>query len=307
MELLLAPLVSFGAVALLVLTVLGRENHELGDRLGPYMTSRPEEQQRQLSQSFLRRVLMPTFLRAPNMAGVVLRGTSRGKLQLLLESAGSPLRLEVFLAIQIAGAATLPLGYLALTLSRGAGLEPIQLLLALALAGLGAYVPRIWLGRRQEARQKAIQRALPDALDLIVVSMEAGLALDAALAKVVEKTKGPLSQELQRMLREMQLGKPRREAMRELGLRTGVKDLIAVVNAIAQADQMGVSMTELMRTQAAEARTRRRQRAEEKAHQAAVKMIIPLITCILPSIFIVTGGQAGISIWRAFSHGGLGS
>jgi len=145
MELLLAPLVSFGAVALLVLTVLGRENHELGDRLGPYMTSRPEEQQRQLSQSFLRRVLMPTFLRAPNMAGVVLRGTSRGKLQLLLESAGSPLRLEVFLAIQIAGAATLPLGYLALTLSRGAGLEPIQLLLALALVGL------VWLALRRPA------------------------------------------------------------------------------------------------------------------------------------------------------------
>ncbi|MDE3076036.1 MAG: type II secretion system F family protein, partial [Chloroflexota bacterium] len=145
--------------------------------------------------------------------------------------------------------------------------------------------------------------ALPDALDLIVVSMEAGLAFDGALAKVVEKTKGPLTEEFLKTLYEIQLGKQRREALRQLGARTGVKDLITFVNAVVQADQMGVSMAQVMRTQADEARLKRRQRAEERAHQAAVKMLFPLVLFILPSVLVVTVGPAALTIYTQFTHG----
>src|SRR5207248_6193609 len=125
-----------------------------------------------------------------------------------------------------------------------------QLFMAAILGYGGFFLARKWLTGKAESRRKAIERALPDALDLIVVSMEAGLALDGAIAKVVEKAKGPFKEEFQRMLYEIQLGKPRRDALRQLAQRCKVKDLITVVNAVVQADQMGVSMAQVMRTQA---------------------------------------------------------
>jgi tight adherence protein C len=211
-----------------------------------------------------------------------------------------------YMAVRGLGMLGLPLLYLILSGSLHAGFGPIQLALVLVLGYLGAYLPKFWVSNRADKRRKAIERAVPDALDLIVVSMEAGLALDGAVAKVVEKTTGPLKEEFRQMLHEIQLGKSRREAFKELGSRTNVKDLITLVNAIVQADQMGVSMSQVMRTQADESRLKRRQRAEEKAHQAAVKMLFPLVLFILPSVMIVTVGPAALQIYRQFSAGLLG-
>ncbi len=129
--------------------------------------------------------------------------------------------------------------------------------------------------------------------------MEAGLSLDSALAKVVERMSGPLPEELQRTLREIQVGKSRRDALRELADRCGVKSLSTLVRAIIQADQMGVSMAELMRTQADESRVERRQRAEEKANQASVKMTIPLILFILPTVLIIAAGPAFLVAYKS--------
>ncbi|MBV8084815.1 MAG: type II secretion system F family protein, partial [Chloroflexi bacterium] len=223
-----------------------------------------------------------------------------------LNKAGNPVSMNTYLALRGLGMFGLPLLYVLFALSLHASFGIVQIGMLLLFGYIGGFIPKRWVSAAAEKRQKAIERALPDALDLIVVSMEAGLALDGAIAKVVEKTTGPLKQEFQKTLHEIQLGKPRRDALRQLGHRTKVKQLIALVNAIVQADQMGVAMAQVMRTQADEARIKRRQRAEEKAHQAAVKMLFPLVLFILPCVMVVTVGPAAIEIYRQFASGLLG-
>jgi tight adherence protein C len=138
---------------------------------------------------------------------------------------------------------------------------------------------------------------LPGALDLITVCMEAGLSFDAGLAKVVEKTHGPLADEFAQVLQEMQLGKPRRAALRELAHRTEVRDLSSFVAAIVQADQLGMSLAPVMRAQADEVRTRRRQLAEEQAMKAPIKMLFPIVFCILPSTVLIMLGPAVVAMF----------
>jgi tight adherence protein C len=142
-----------------------------------------------------------------------------------------------------------------------------------------------------------VLRKLPTALDLITVCMEAGLSFDSGLAKVVEKTKGTLSDEFGRVLYEMQIGKPRREALRDMGQRVQVRDLTAFVAAIVQADQMGMSLGPVMRAQSEEVRTRRRQYAEEQAMKAPIKMLFPLMFCILPATMLVVLGPAMVTLF----------
>ncbi|MGH2520079.1 MAG: type II secretion system F family protein [Chloroflexota bacterium] len=200
----------------------------------------------------------------------------------------------------------LPLIYLLLIHPRGQGFGLLDVAIALLAFSLAGHLPKRWVTHAGNKRRHAIELALPDTLDLLVVSMEAGLTLDGALAKVVEKTAGPLRDELRRTLHEIELGASRRDSLRRLGSRTGVKDLVSLINSIVQADQMGVSMAHVMRTQASEARLKRRQRAEERAHQAAVKMLFPLVVCILPSVMIVTVGPAALAIYAQFSKGLFG-
>jgi len=172
-----------------------------------------------------------------------------------------------------------------------------------ALAGMGAYLPKMWLGGRVKGRQKAIGKSLPDAFDLIVTCVEAGLGLEAALARVAEKTPGPFGEELAICLREVSLGKLRREALKELAERTGVPDLTGFINAVVQAESMGTSIGTVLRVQAEQMRMKRRQRAEQQAHAAPVKMMFPLVLCLFPTLFIVILGPAGISIYHSFVQG----
>ncbi len=230
---------------------------------------------------------------------------ARERLQARLDMAGLPIRSGTFLAWQASGMLLLPLGFAVMTHVGGGPVDARHLLMAVFLGCLGVYLPRYWLTSKIDKRQRNIERALPDALDLIVVSMEAGLGFDGALAKVVERTSGPLADELQRTLHEIALGGARRQALRALATRTGVGDVIALMNAVVQADEMGVSMAELMRTQAEEARVRRRQRAEEEAHKAPVKMLFPLIMCIFPTVIIVVIGPAGLVLYHQFTSGVL--
>jgi tight adherence protein C len=160
----------------------------------------------------------------------------------------------------------------------------------------GYILPEFWLGRRVRARQHAILLMIPDALDLLTISVRAGLGFDAALAKVVEKLQGPLSDEFRRALAEVRVGKARREALRDIVPRTEVVPLTNFIGAIIQAEQLGVSISKVLQVQSEQLRIERRQRAEEMAAKAPIKMLFPLVGCIFPSLFIVILGPAIILI-----------
>jgi tight adherence protein C len=302
---LLAPLASFVTVFLLAMSLFTPKRNEARDKLQPY-AYRIAQDPDSLSRPFSERVLFPMLERLGRIAGSAAPQERQERIKQALDEAGNPLSVNSYLAVRTLGTAALPLLYVVLIVSAHAEVQPTNVVVLLFLLVAGNYLPKRWLTSRGNARRKDIEHALPDALDLIVVSMEAGLALDGAIAKVVEKTKGALKEELQQMLHEIHLGKPRREALRQLGTRTKVKDLITLVNSVVQADQMGVSMAQVMRTQADEARLKRRQRAEEKAHQAAVKMLFPLVLFILPSVMIVAVGPAALAIYHQFSSGMMG-
>jgi tight adherence protein C len=158
---------------------------------------------------------------------------------------------------------------------------------------------------RIRKRQDNILRALPDALDLLVICVEAGLGFDMALGKVYEKWDNELALAFGRVLREIQLGKQRREALRDMTNRMDVPDVTAFIAAIIQADQLGVSMSKILRVQADQMRVKRRQRAQEKAHQAPVKMMIPMVFLIFPSIWLVLLGPSLIILLNTSEVGAV--
>jgi tight adherence protein C len=206
---------------------------------------------------------------------------------------------ELFVLLKVgSGVASLAVG---LALARAAFTYPLwQFGVSALCVSVGFFAPDAWLSGRIAARQKAIRLALPDMLDMLMVSVEAGLGFDAALMKVVTSTSGPLSEEFGMLLQEIQAGQPRREALQHLAARTDLPELSAFILAIVQADTFGVSIANTLRQQAKEMRTRRRQRAEELAQAAPAKMVFPIILCILPATLIVVGGPAVIRIARAF-------
>jgi tight adherence protein C len=169
--------------------------------------------------------------------------------------------------------------------------------------GIGYIVPEFWLGGRIKARQKLILKMIPDTLDLLTISVRAGLGFDAALAKVVEKLPGPLTDEFRRALAEVRVGKARRDALRDMVPRTNVQPLSNFIGAIIQAEQLGVSISKVLQVQSEQLRIERRQRAEEMAAKAPIKMLFPLVGCIFPALFIVILGPAIISIVKTLGNG----
>src|SRR6266545_2155735 len=205
-----------------------------------------------------------------------------------LVRAGQPVTLGGFLAAMALVEATLA-GFAFLMLASSGGGKMGLMILGLSLV-IGIFMPKVWLDNRVKHRQKEILKSLPDAFDLITTCVEAGLGLEAALAKVAEKTPGPFGEELAVSLREVSLGKLRRDALKELSDRTGVPDLSSFINAVIQAESMGTSIAAVLRVQAETMRTKRRQRAEQQAQAAPIKMMFPLVLCIFPTLFIVILG-----------------
>ncbi len=184
--------------------------------------------------------------------------------------------------------------------------SPIQKLMLFGVVmGIGFVGPEAILNRRIDERRKEMEKSLPDLIDLLVISVEAGLGFEAAMGRVVQAVPGELSREFTRTLQETRVGVSRHKALRALAERTDVDDLNAFVLALIQADQFGVSIARMLRVQADEMRVRRRQRAQEKAFAAPVKLVFPLVLCIFPSMFVVLLGPAAINIATVFGGDGI--
>ena len=218
------------------------------------------------------------------------RGRAHAPQRLLV--AGSPWNLQASEFLAIKGAVTIGLALVGFFIARS--------ILGVLIGALSGWLlPDCWLKTKSDRRQVQIQKSLPDTLDLLCVSVEAGLGFDAAVAKVVEKSTGPLAEEFGRLLQEIRMGKPRRAALKDMAHRSQVEDLGTFITAIIQADQLGVSIGNVLNIQSQEMRRKRRQRAEEAAMKAPVKMLFPLIFFIFPALFVVLLGPALIQIMEA--------
>jgi tight adherence protein C len=299
---ILAVLVLFATVFVTVLAFSGG-SQSVRMRLETLRASgsavREEEDDEYLP--FTQRVLTPLF-RIPTQQLARLMPTSMlDSVQQRLVIAGEPMTMQGYLTLQMVSIGMFTMLPVLLFMSSGFGM--LQIGVTLGFVVVGFMLPQMWLKQRVGARQMAIIKSLPDAFDLVTTCVEAGLGLDAALTRVAEKVEGPFADELTRTLKDIGLGKQRRIALRELGDRTGVPDLVTFVNAVVQAEQMGSSVGTVLRVQAEQLRVRRRQRAEEQAYKAPVKMIFPLILCIFPTLFIVILGPAVITIMNDFPAG----
>lgn len=276
------------AISLVVVGMRGPQSEDpLQSRLAEF-AERGEDvnlEEIELSQPLRDRVILPM---ARSLGKFVLRFTPQNAFQQTtskLEQAGNPRGLDpaIFWAGRIV--AGLGLGLILILL----GLNFLLVILAMSF---GFYVPELLLSSRIKRRQDEIRKAMPDALDLLTICVEAGLGFDGAMAKVNEKWSNELGLTFGRVIREIQLGKTRREALRDMAERLGLSEMTSFVAAIIQSEQLGVSMAKVLHIQADQMRIRRRQLAEEKAHQAPVKMLFPMGLLIFPSIMIVLMGPA---------------
>jgi tight adherence protein C len=248
----------------------------------------------ELQRPFSERFLRPAIERLGSIMSRSTPQKARQNLMNRLELAGRPGNLtpEDFAAVRIVAAAVMAAVGLLLGLLLN---NPVYLAVAVALgAGLGFYLPVLWLKQKVDKRRNEIQKGLPDAMDLLVIAVDAGLGFDAALARVTDKYKNALSDEFAKVLREVSLGRPRLEAMDEMGRSSGVEDLHNFIQAIIQSEQFGTGIGKILRIQADEMRRKRRQRAQEKAAQATLKMMLPMVGCIFPTLWIVLLGPAAL-------------
>jgi tight adherence protein C len=272
------------------------------DRLYSFTSSTPVTlEDVELSQPFSDRVVRPAVSKALDFFGRLTPQRNMQELQHRLELAGRPYGWTVVNFVGLRAVAALLLGTLGFMLTLLADLSFLQrVLLAIALGGLGYFLPILWLGRRTRERQSALLRALPDGLDMLNICVGAGLGFDAALSRVSEQWQTPLADEFNRVVVEISLGKTRRQALLDLARRTEVMELENFVATIVQADQLGVSIAKVLRTQAEQMRILRRQRAEEQARQASIKLLFPLVFMIFPSLLAVLLGPAIPKIMDAF-------
>jgi len=261
----------------------------------------------ELSLPFSDRVFVPIIRR---ISEFLVRFTPQKTLESttrLLELAGNPRNMRAADFIVVRGVFTAFLAALVFLMMSRVGNAEIgkRLLYTLGAAVLGWYLPWMMLRSMVDRRKDAIIKKLPDALDLMTICVDAGLTFNAAMQKVDEKWDDPLANEFGRVIHEMQLGKSRRQSLRDMSDRMDVPDVTSFIAAVLQADQLGVGIGKILRIQSEQMRVRRRQRAEEKAQQAPVKMLFPMVFLIFPSIFVVLLGPAGFQVLRNESLGGI--
>jgi tight adherence protein C len=288
----------------IVYFVLKSRSSGIEDRLSHLTEDVVSLEELELQQSFYKRVIQPMSRSILNQLGKLGPKQSAEKAKLNLQAAGNPggMTPTMFTGMRMGLA-------FALFVMMGGGVfvftQDIAQAFLFATLGLtlGYLLPGMWLRGQIKKRKKNIQRSLPDCLDLLTISVEAGLGFDLALQRVADKWDNELSNEFKRVIQDMRLGRTRREAMRELSDRTGVDDVQTFVSAVIQAEQLGVSMSKILRLQSDQMRIKRRQRAEEQAQKAPVLMLIPMVFLIFPALFVVILGPAVPKI--IMSLGGL--
>jgi tight adherence protein C len=271
-----------------------RSPNAIEARLAQYVENPVTLEKLELEQPFSERVLKPMIGFFSRVMSSITPAKSQERLRRNLQMAGNPNGLQAgdFLALRlIAGVALAGLIFLLTFVLAKMGLST-AIIFTLVMGGIGYMFPVYWLGGKIKKRKKLIFRALPDAIDLLTISVEAGLGFDQALQRVTEKWDNDLSKEFKRVLSEQRVGKLRRDALREMAYRCDVQELSVFVASIIQADQLGVSLAKVLRIQADQMRIRRRQMAEELAHKAPIKMLFPMVFLIFPSIYIVILGPA---------------
>jgi tight adherence protein C len=250
----------------------------------------------ELQQPFFERVMRPMVKRLSRVGARGDQGGMIARTDAKLERAGYPggLRGADWMGVKILGLIVgAILGFL---LGLALGQVPLGLVFLLGGGAIGFIGPEFWLGRRIRGRSMAMVLQLPDALDLLTISVEAGLGFDAALAKVVEKMEGPLVNEFRQALAEIRMGRSRRDALRDVVTRADAQPVSNFIGAIVQAEQLGVPIAKVLQIQSQQLRIERRQRAEEAAAKAPVKMLFPMVGCIFPTIFIVILGPAIVTV-----------
>lgn len=255
-------------------------------------------EQFELEQPFFERVVRPIVKRLARVGRRGGRGGLIARTDARLERAGYPagLRGPDWIGVKLLSAI---IGGVLFAVVFGLILG-FDVSIIFGLFGLlaGFMAPEFWLGRAIRARSTAMVLQLPDALDLLTISVEAGLGFDAALAKVIEKMEGPLVDEFRQALAEIRMGRTRREALRDISARADAAPVSNFIGAIVQAEQLGVPIAKVLQIQSQQLRIERRQRAEEAAAKAPVKMLFPMVGCIFPTIFIVILGPAVVTVMR---------
>ena len=294
----LIALAVFMAVTAGAYAVVSIPRGRVQQRLAAYKEMVGVEDDPDREPTFMERVGRPAVAYGQRVLNQVLPNGIMEKLAWKLTLAGDPMALRTLLTVWGCAVVLLPLAFIFLVVAAGGGFGMQQIMIVLITAVLGLYLPNVWLKAKAKQRQKAILKALPDAIDLLTTSVVAGLGIDAALGNVAEKVKGPISVEVRRVLRDIAMGSARRDALHQFAERTQLPDIQQFVNAVVQAEQMGVSLGQVIRVQADQMRVKRRQRAEQQAYKAPVKMVFPLVLFIFPAIFVVVLGPAMIQVTR---------
>jgi tight adherence protein C len=270
-----------------------RATVNIDERLANFADRPTSLYDQEMSQSIGDRVLKPLFKRWALALGRRTPGRTLEGNRLKIMRAGSPSGIGPveFQGLRFLLAIGLGVGSFFL-LSIPAQLSGVMFLIPFALGTFGFLIPGVWLDRKIKARQKEISKSLPDAIDLLSISVESGLGFDPALMRVAEKWDNSLTREFARVLSEMRIGKARREALREMSDRVDQDSLTTFVSSVIQADQLGVPITQVLRIQSEALRVRRRQRAEELAQKAPIKMLIPIAFLIFPALFVIILGPA---------------
>jgi len=300
---LLAALLAFVAIALFVWLLLAPKPSDLEDRLR-VLTQREngQEEPTDLSTPFRARVIAPLFKNSAQTIARLLPHNYVLRTRERLVMAGGVLGNSAggFFLLRAGAGVILAFFTVCLWIGAKGSVDTKGLAIAVALLGLGIMVPEVWLQGRISRRQADIEKSLSDAMDMLTICVEAGLSLNAALSRVAEKLHGPIAMLFSQALNEMRLGKPRGQALRDMAERTGVQSLVSIASALAQADKMGVSIAQVLRVQSDQLRQTRRQKAEESAMKAPVKILLPLVFFIFPAMFIVLLGPAAMQLVDTF-------
>ncbi len=273
----------------------------IDDRLGKFAERPMSIEDVEMSKSFAERVVRPAIKSWSNRLGDRAPSKSSEKVRLKLAQAGNPSAMGVseFMGLRILVALGLGVGMFLLFASVVGDMQ-LGLMMGAGLGLFGFLLPGIWLDQKIKKRKKEITKSLPDAIDLLTISVESGLGFDSALMRVADKWDNALTHEFARVLSEMRIGKSKREALREMALRANEDGLSSFTSAVIQADQLGVAITQVLRIQSEAMRTRRRQKAEELAQKAPLKMLFPMAFLIFPSLYVIILGPAVPRIIEAF-------